>query len=202
MQSMTASRRAGSREAEAAWPDSRLVRECLAGSEQAWSALIDKYKNLIYSVPIRYGFGQEDAADIFQAVCLELLAELPRLRNPQALPAWLMQVASHRCFHGKRQQQRYVSGEEAEERFAALAVAPEPAEKDLQEAEQEQKLREALRELSPRCRQLIEMLFFEQPARPYLQIAQSLGIATGSIGFIRGRCLERLRRQLGRMGFA
>jgi hypothetical protein len=45
------------------------------------------------------------------------------------------------------------------------------------------------------------MLFFENPARPYQQVARSLGLATGSIAFIRGRCLTRLRRQLEKMGF-
>ena len=45
------------------------------------------------------------------------------------------------------------------------------------------------------------MLFFEHPSRPYQQIAEQLGIATGSIGFIRGRCLEKLRRRLEKMGF-
>jgi hypothetical protein len=45
------------------------------------------------------------------------------------------------------------------------------------------------------------MLFFEQPPRPYRQVARSLGLAAGSIGFIRGRCLTRLRRELERRGF-
>jgi len=71
----------------------------------------------------------------------------------------------------------------------------------LREAEEEQKLRDALSALAPRCRQLVEMLFFEEPARPYKDVAASLGIATGSIGFIRQRCLERLRKQLVEAGF-
>ncbi|MFZ3363707.1 MAG: hypothetical protein WA153_09715, partial [Candidatus Acidiferrales bacterium] len=68
------------------WTDTRLVKECLRGSEAAWSALIDKYKNLIFSIPIKYGFSSDDATDIFQAVCVELLSELPKLRKPKALP--------------------------------------------------------------------------------------------------------------------
>jgi DNA-directed RNA polymerase specialized sigma24 family protein len=48
----------------------------------------------------------------------------------------------------------------------------------------------------------VHMLFFEEPARPYQAIAESLGIATGSIGFIRQRCLEKLRRRLGEIGFS
>jgi len=64
-------------DARAAWPDARLVRECIGGSEEAWRALIFKYKNLIFSIPVKYGFSTEDSRDIFQAVCLELLSELP-----------------------------------------------------------------------------------------------------------------------------
>jgi len=45
------------------------------------------------------------------------------------------------------------------------------------------------------------MLFFETPPRPYEEIAKELGIATGSIGFIRGRCLEKLKQQLENKGF-
>jgi hypothetical protein len=45
------------------------------------------------------------------------------------------------------------------------------------------------------------MLFFESETRPYQDVARSLGLATGSIGFIRGKCLERLRRQLDSMDF-
>jgi hypothetical protein len=46
--------------------DEQLIKGCLDGDPEAWSALIDKYKNLIYSVPVRLGMHQ-DAGDIFQA---------------------------------------------------------------------------------------------------------------------------------------
>ena len=59
-------------------------------------------------------------------------------------------------------------------------------------------LREALSELPPRCRELIRMLFFETPPVPYEEVARNLGLATGSVGFIRMRCLKRLRKRLER----
>src|SRR3979409_1713689 len=103
-----------------AWTDTRLVRECLSGSEQAWSLLIEKYKALIYSIPVRYGLPPHEAADVFQATCAELLVRLPELREPKALPKWLMQVAHHECYRWKRQQQRMVSRD-------AEPDLPEPA---------------------------------------------------------------------------
>jgi RNA polymerase sigma factor (sigma-70 family) len=71
----------------------------------------------------------------------------------------------------------------------------------LNQAENEQAMREVIDELSPRCQQMIRMLFFENPARPYEEIAKQLGLATGSIGFIRGRCLKRMRQALENRGF-
>ncbi len=180
--------------------DSQLVRECLRGDDAAWSALIDKYKNLIFSIPIKYGFSADDAAEIFQSVCVEMLAELPKLRNPKALPKWIMQVTAHKCFHHKRRAQRTENRDIAGE-FAETA-APDRADAIFKEAEEEQILRDALSSLPPRCRELIRMLFFEEPARPYDAIAAELGLATGSIGFIRQRCLERLRKRLIEAGFA
>jgi DNA-directed RNA polymerase specialized sigma24 family protein len=47
----------------------------------------------------------------------------------------------------------------------------------------------------------VELLFFETPSRPYAEVAAELGLAVGSIGFTRQKCLERLRRQLEDMGF-
>lgn len=179
--------------------NSRLVRECLNGSEEAWSELIDKYKRLIFSIPIKYGMSVDEATDIFQSVCVEMLSELPKLRKPEALPKWIMQVTAHKCFHRKRQMAR-TEGPDEDGKLPEQSVEAR-AESIVLEAQQEQTLRQAISEIPPRCRELIQMLFFEEPARPYQMIAQKLGIATGSIGFIRQRCLDKLRRQLDGAGF-
>ncbi len=175
--------------------DSHLVRECLNGNEAAWSALIGKYKNLIFSIPIRYGFSEEDSADIFQAVCMDLLTELPRIREPNALAGWLIQVARNKCFHRRQAQENHPLQEIDESR-----PIKEP-EHLVENVEREQALREALLYLSPRCQQLVQMLFFEVPARPYQQVSKELDLAEGSIGFIRRRCLNKLRQRLEQLGF-
>lgn len=185
---------------QAVWDDTRLVKECLAGNEQAWSLLIEKYKALIYSIPVKYGLPPHEAADVFQSTCMELLSRMAELREPRALPKWLMQVAHHQCYRWKRQQQRVVSRD-------AEPGLPEPetpavAESLVQQTQQEQILREAMSTLSPQCRRLVELLFFETPARPYTEVAKELGLAVGSIGFTRQKCMDRLRKQLDNLGFS
>lgn len=181
--------------------DRDLVRGCILGREEDWNLLIDRYKNLIFSVPIRYGFSRDEAADIFQSVCLELFCQLPKLRDPKALPKWLIQVTSHRCFHAQRQSRRMVSRDD-EDVNLPQAIEPPRAELQLRELENEQMLREAVAALPDRCRSLVHMLFYEEPRRPYQEVAAGLGLATGSIGLLRQKCLDRLRQTLESLGFS
>jgi len=181
--------------------DRELIAGCRKGREEDWNLLIDKYKNLIFSIPIRYGLSREEAADIFQSVCLELIENLSKLREPKALPKWLMQVTAHKCFHWKRQSSRIVSSDD-EDAAAREAAIPPAAELDLREFEEDQMVREALASLPPRCRELIHMLFYEEPRRPYQEVAASMGLATGSIGLLRQKCLARMKARLDALGFS
>ena len=182
------------------WTNTRLVEECLRGNEHAWRVLVDRYKNLVYSIPLRYGAPHQDAADIFQAVCLELFNELPRLREAEALQGWLIRVTTHKCYHWRRQQKNVTTEWNDVEIDSVPEDAQLPADA-LAELEREQIVRDAITTLPARCREMIELLFFEIPPIPYAEVAKKLSLATGSIGFIRGRCLKRLKNVLEQKGF-
>jgi len=195
---ITAVRRQPGREE---WDDGRLIQACREGDQEAWSVLIHRYRRLIYSIPARYGAQPADASDIFQAVCLELYAELPRLRKVESLRSWLISVTAHQAFHWK-QRVRKRATREGGEIGADTSRADDPVPPQLIEAaEREQVLRDAIRGLPPRCREMIRLLFYEEPPLSYADVARRLGLATGSIGFIRGRCLKKLERLLDSAGF-
>jgi RNA polymerase sigma factor (sigma-70 family) len=131
---------------------------------------------------------------------MELLARLPELREPRALPKWLMQVAHHQCYRWKQQQRRTVSRDT--EPGLPVPLTPAMAESLVRQTQEEQILREATAALTPQCRRLVELLFFESPARPYAEVAAELGLSVGSIGFTRQKCMQRLRRYLNELGSA
>ncbi len=185
---------------ELSWPVERLVRECCKGNQAAWSELIEKYKNLIFSIPIKFGLSREDAADVFQAVCVDLLVGLPRLREAKALPKWLMQTTFHQCLRWKKDRLSPLDGGSDVKQGLETAGSELP-EDMMYEVQREQNLREAIAALPPRCNRMVGMLFFEDPPRPYEEVAKELKLATGSVGFIRGRCLKKLRKLLEAKGF-
>jgi RNA polymerase sigma factor (sigma-70 family) len=183
--------------------DERLIGRCLKGDQEAWSTLIDKYKNLIYSIPIKLGMHQ-DAGDIFQSVCVDLLSELSRLREHRALPKWLMQTCYHKCLHYRRAADRLVelTPEETDSDGALRANNTDNLpEHMLVQLEREQILRDTIAELPEKCERMIRLLFFEIPPLPYKDVAEKLGMATGSIGANRGRCLAYLKKKLEKRDF-
>jgi RNA polymerase sigma factor (sigma-70 family) len=183
-----------------AWKDEDLVEECLRGNEQAWAAVVDKYTNLVYSAPVKYRMSREDAADVYQEVWLDLVAELPTLRKPGALGGWLISVAYHKCYHWKRR--RAHSPEQSSSASDPEPLAHEPLFPEWKvTAERAQILRDCIAQLPDRCRHLVQMLFYRHPPIPYADLARELGLAEGSIGFIRGRCLEKLRDSLQQGGY-
>ena len=180
--------------------DRRLVEECLNGGEEAWNALVDKYKNLVYNIILKYRADPEEAADLFQTVWLEAYNDLPKLRKKSAVKSWLISLTTHQCYHWKQKQKRrdfFESGEfQVEDLEEILPLEPSFVE----DLERDQLVREAIFHLSPRCQEMIRLLFFASPPVPYKEVARRLGLATGSIGFIRGRCLQRLQKNLDKQG--
>jgi RNA polymerase sigma factor (sigma-70 family) len=177
------------------WSDPQLVRACLEGDQAAWAGLIRRYQNLIYFFPRRYGASASDAADVFQLVCSELFVALPQLRDHESLRAWIMSVSAHQAYHWKRSHVKRVLREgDDPETVAHLLVTPPSNE--LEESQRDDAVRGAIEQLPPRCRELVKMLFYQDPPVPYQTVATKLGLATGSIGLTRSRCLKKLERIL------
>ena len=94
--------------------DTTLIDACLQGEEQAWAMLITRYSRLIYSIPIRFGFPQTIADEIFQETCLALLEGLHTLQNQDRLSSWLMTVSRRSCIRRMRQKSEVEMDEEWE----------------------------------------------------------------------------------------
>ena len=179
------------------WPDERLVEACLQGNAQGWDALVDKFRKLVFAIILDFGIPQDDATDVFQSVWFDACKSLSTLRKKEAFKAWLTSLTLNRCRQWLRTRQRGPSWVETDE-IPDEEVFPDFVE----ELENQQLIREAIFELPDRCQEMVHLLFFDIPPKPYAEVAELLGLATGSIGFIRGRCLQKLRKILGEKGVA
>ena len=182
------------------FPDKLIIDGCLDGDEKAWQALVGRYKRLVYSIPVRWGLHPEDSVDIFQAVWLDCFRQLASLRNMERLHPWLVRVAVRKCHRFSTDLRSRAETPVGEEEVDEVPGLGDPAAL-FAELHKEQLLRAALEKLPPRCRQVIQCLFFEDPRPSYQAIAIRLGLSENSIGFTRGRCLNNLKKILDELGY-
>ncbi|UCC76746.1 MAG: sigma-70 family RNA polymerase sigma factor [Anaerolineales bacterium] len=181
--------------------DAQLIAACLQGEGWAWNVLVDRYKRLVYSIALRAGLGQEDAADVFQTVFTVLLENLSRIYEPQGLAAWLITTAKRTSWNVLRKRQR-----DSGDREGASVTLSAAEEWLLSEHWEEERwvdqalVGQALERLGGRCKRLLQLLYYDRSEPTYEQISERLRMPLGSIGPTRARCLQKMRTILRAMG--
>ena len=186
--------------------DSDLVARCRAGEEAAWKLLVRRYQRLVFTVPRRAGLSEDQAADVFQMVFARLFEHLDRLDDPSRVHAWLVTTARRETLRLLDLSRRVVDLTPAGtddaapgdpmDRFASEGPLPEALISELQEQD---RLARAMAALDDRTREFIELLFLQDEPLTYAEIGARLGLAEGSVGPNRARCLDKLRAVLRKL---
>jgi RNA polymerase sigma factor (sigma-70 family) len=170
-----------------------LVLRAREGDTQAWGEIVDRYAPLVWSICRRLGLTRPDADDVGQSVWLRLVEHLPTIRDPAALPGWLVTTTRRECLRVLRTTREHQPLYDSLEPAGGAVGASGAVEHHLLAAEREATLRAGFACLDRRCQQLLALLVADPPL-PYAQIGAKLGMPIGSIGPNRARCLDKLRR--------
>jgi RNA polymerase sigma factor (sigma-70 family) len=170
-----------------------LVAAAADGDEGAWGEIVERYAPLLTRVISGFRLSGAELDDVAQTVWLRLVEHLEALREPRALPAWIVTTARHEALRAVRRLDRTRPEDLNDEVWSSrLATVDEP-DAELERAERHAALLEGFACLSGRQRQLLGLLVAD-PAIPYAEISRRTGIPVGSIGPERARALVRLRR--------
>jgi RNA polymerase sigma-70 factor, ECF subfamily len=174
--------------------DAQLLSGCREGDPAAWSALVRRYAAYVHAIAVRgYRLADHDAEDVFQEVFARTYDHLDRLRDDDALRAWLGQLTRRLCVDRLRAAARTTPvadlGETAaEERDLDLALS----------------VRDAMLRLPPAAREVLDRFFARDES--YRTIAEALDIPQGTVASRISRALAALRTQMepedGRNGAA
>jgi RNA polymerase sigma factor (sigma-70 family) len=165
--------------------DAEVVRRCLAGEQQAWAELVDRYDRYVYAICVRaYRLSEHDAEDIFQETFARVYEHLRRLRDPAALRPWIGQTTRRLCLDRLR-----AAGREAPE-----AAEPGGTDETIARLDEALAVRQALARLPEHCREVLDRFFCRDQS--YREIGDALAIPAGTIASRISRCLARLKEAL------
>jgi RNA polymerase sigma-70 factor, ECF subfamily len=75
--------------------DVTLVRRTLAGDQQAFASLVDKYKDSVFNVAYRMLGNPTEAEDVAQETFVRAYTQLRTYKDTHRFSTWLLSIASH-----------------------------------------------------------------------------------------------------------
>lgn len=168
-----------------------VIAAAIDGSQSAWRVLHQRFASLIISTSHHYGLSTSDVDDVSQTVWLRLVLHLKDIREPRALPGWIVTTTRNESIRALSAGRRAEPVDPMADPRLQQVDHAEPDE-NLHRVERRQTLYSVLGELRPRHRELFRLLLAD-PQVSYSEISRRLGIPAGSIGPTRARCLDQLR---------
>lgn len=170
--------------------DAELLRRARGGDEEAWEALVDRYARLVYAIPLRVGLSPDSSARVFHTVFGRLLEDLDQVRDTDTLVNWLCQTTTNEA-------RRLRGGVAVSPRVDALSTIQQVPVSDetLQHWQRQQMIREAIEQMSERCKRLLNGVLFEPPLSRSA-LARRLNIPEGRVSAEQARCFEMLQEIL------
>jgi len=86
--------------------DKQPIEGCRQGDPEDFRALFEKYKDMVYSVALRYSGDPAVAQDIAQDTFLKLFSTVGSFRGDSNFEAWLYRMVVNSCFDQKRKTRR------------------------------------------------------------------------------------------------
>ncbi len=180
--------------------DSRLIKAALQGDEKAYETLLNKYRNLVFTIMLKMVRNPQEAEDLTQEAFIKAFNSLASFNDEFAFSTWLMKIATNNCidFLRKRKLKTYSINEPIQYKDEQIEVeipdaGPTP-EKQLLQSERRQLIEEAIEELPERYRYVILLRHKEE--KSYEEISEILNLPLGTVKAQIFRAREFLNKKL------
>lgn len=168
--------------------DVRLVSRAQAGDAKAFDALVLKHTGKLYGLVYHMTSNHDDTNDLLQDIWTKVYRSLAGFRGASRFTTWLHSIAVNMSinFIKRRARRRSVSFEEATPSengeispAETLLVSPHTPRTEASLGELQQRLTEALDQLTPDHRAVVTM--FDIQGMPHAEISKILGVSEGTI---------------------
>lgn len=189
---------------ESAEQDAALLEGIRRNDPAAFELFVRRYGDRIFGFGVRVCGEREDARDVLQDTLLQAFRSLKSLEEPRALRSWLYRVVSNACLMRRRKKSgapgRELSLDELmprgrEEAELQLPDVSDLPDREVERAEVQQVVREAIRSLAPDYRIVLVLRDMEQLSTK--ETADALQLPESTVKMRLHRARLAVRKALG-----
>ena len=151
--------------------DYEVIRLCIDEDRNAFSEIVSRYKNLVYSIVLKMVGGSEDANDMAQEIFIKAYTHLAKYSPDYKFSTWIIRIATNHVIDYRRKKRgETVSIEECEGELVLAQSSEEAPELQLIKREDSQAIRDLLSDLPDIYK--IPIVLYHQQGLSYQEISE------------------------------
>lgn len=170
--------------------DAELVSRFRDGDRAAFDELVRRYQRPIYHLALRYVKNGDDAKDVAQRAFVRAFQGVGRLRGEASFKSWLYKIAVNLALNHVRDRARLRPVLDTDD-VAIDAVGSAR----LDDAETRRAVRDALEDLPPKQRLVLELRVFDE--LPFREVAAAAGCTENAAKVSFHHAVTKLRQWIG-----
>lgn len=141
--------------------DNYLVEEVMAGHAKAFAVLVDRYKDMVFTLAVSLLRDRQEAEEIAQDTFLKVYKALPKFQNKSKFSTWIYRIVYNESISRlRRKKTNLISVEDLS--YGELADSFEEMEPEwLEKEERKRKLFEAISLLKEEEKTILMLYYFE-----------------------------------------
>lgn len=142
--------------------EATIINQINAGDTQAFAVLVDRYKDLVFTLSIRMLKHREEAEEVSQDTFIKVFKALPKFKGDSKLSTWVYKVAYNTCLDRIKKNKKHYNDVAIDSFTEHQIKTVDNALDALEEKEQQQTIQDCLQQLASKDSFLLSLFYFEE----------------------------------------
>ncbi|WP_405205641.1 RNA polymerase sigma factor [Aquimarina sp. LLG6339-5] len=159
--------------------DQYYIKQVLGGDANAFSTLVERYQNLVYTVIYRMVRNKEEAEEVAQDTFIKAYKSLSNYRGQAKFSTWLYTIAYRKGLDAIKTKKRFIATELIEDISEGEVTIVNDALSYLQDKERKQIISDSILKLPEEEAVIVTLYYFEE--KSVKEIKDIVGITENNI---------------------
>nr|WP_321233621.1 sigma-70 family RNA polymerase sigma factor [uncultured Psychroserpens sp.] len=170
--------------------DQILINQIIDGDTNAFSVLVDTYKDLVFTLALRMMKNREEAEEVAQDTFIKTYKSLNKFKGDSKFSTWIYRVAYNTCLDRIKKNKKYLNDVEINEFTAHEVKTIDNALDQIEAREKEEAIQRCIESLPSEDSFLLTLYYFDDLSLD--EISKIVGITANSIKVKLFRCRKKL----------
>jgi len=159
--------------------DQIIINQIIEGDSKAFTELVNRYKDLVYTLALRMLKNREEAEEVSQDTFIKIYKSLHKFKGESKFSTWIYKVAYNSCLDRIKKNRKYLNDVEINEFTEHEVKTVDNAFEALVEEERNQLIQECLNVLPSDDSFLLTLYYFEEQSLE--EIANIVGLTANNV---------------------